>query len=184
VEVRSGGDCDFPAPVYKGSKVARHVLPKHILNGLLKLKAHLFCFKLAMAFCPTPRWLYWKHITDASCWNSPSAKKPTCRFRGSYTQHKLCIQHATSHSMLPSKESYNKTISISCIWRMETNLSKKARPLLSDQIAIACRDSISLLASLDLDPDDPTQSGRPIRSDRSMTKSRFRRSFAGCLGSR
>lgn len=53
------------------------------------------------------------------------------------------------------------TKTISCIWHIEMNLLKKARPLLSDQIAIARRDRVSLVASLDLDPDEPTQSDRP-----------------------
>ena len=55
------------------------------------------------------------------------------------------------------------TKTISCIWHIEMNLLKKARPLLSDQIAIARRDSLPLPAGLDL---DPTQSDRPITKER------------------
>lgn len=52
------------------------------------------------------------------------------------------------------------------------NLLKKARPLLSDQIAIARRDSVPLPASLNLDLDNPTQSDRPITKERLQDKLR------------
>ena len=58
----------------------------------------------------------------------------------------------------------------SCIWHIEMNLLKKACPLLSDQIAIARRESTLSPASLDLDPNDATPSDRPMQSDRPKTK--------------
>ncbi|KAJ5195560.1 uncharacterized protein N7498_008998 [Penicillium cinerascens] len=59
------------------------------------------------------------------------------------------------------------TKTIICIWHIEMNLLKKARPLLSDQIAIARRDGFPLPTGLDLDldPDDPTRSNRPKTKD-------------------
>ena len=58
---------------------------------------------------------------------------------------------------------FPNTKTISCIWHIEMNILKKARPLLSDQIAIARRDGVPLPADLDL---DPTQSNRPTTKER------------------
>ena len=56
------------------------------------------------------------------------------------------------------------TKTISCIWHIDMNLLKKARPLLSNQIAIARRDNQLLLDRLGFTlPDSPlaTQLDRP-----------------------
>lgn len=52
---------------------------------------------------------------------------------------------------------FPETKIISCIWHIEMNLLKKARPLLSDQLAIARRDGLSLPNGLD----QPTQPDQP-----------------------
>lgn len=46
------------------------------------------------------------------------------------------------------------TKTITCIWHIEINLLKKARPLLSDQLAIARRDNLPLPDGLDSSLDD------------------------------
>ena len=60
------------------------------------------------------------------------------------------------------------TRTISCIWHIQMNLLKKARPLLSDQVAIARRDNLPLPYGLGFELDQPHHP--PIQLNRPRTR--------------
>lgn len=83
-------------------------------------------------------------------------------YRGLNLQYPRTILTDKEHALINAINTvFPETKTISCIWHISMNLLKKARPLLSDQLAIARRDGISLPSELGFELDISTPISTP-----------------------